>query len=96
MKPDEILRSVLCSQKVAKMTYPISPTAAKANCKSGVVMALREIDLWHQREAVFATRKAAAAADYARIQQAWWRLEARRSVGRAPRKQRGGVSQKVA
>jgi hypothetical protein len=50
----------------------------KPNCKSGIVLALREVNLWLQRERAFEARQAGTAAAYAREQQAWWKGEARR------------------
>jgi len=59
------------------MTKPLPPIWAKPNGKSGVVMALREANLWRQREKAFRSRHAKGAAAYARSQQRWWIGEAR-------------------
>lgn len=62
------------------MTKPLPPIWVRPNGKSGVIMALREANLWHQRESAFLTRQATAAAAYARRQQRWWLHEARLSA----------------
>lgn len=54
------------------------PLWVHPNGKSGVVVALREANLWQGREQAFISRHALAAAAYARRQQGWWLAEARR------------------
>lgn len=57
---------------------PSPPIWSHPNCKSGSFLALREVNLWHHRQAAFASRHAGLAVDYARRQQVWWSKEARR------------------
>ena len=62
------------------MVTQLPPIWVKPNGKSGVLVALREVNLWRQRERAFRSRHATAAAAYARRQQSWWMAEARLST----------------